>query len=62
MIQIIFISAGVLLLLVIGLSVISRYRMCPPDKILVVYGKIGGHNAARCSNGGSTFVLPIFQN
>ena len=62
MIQIIFISAGVLLLLVIGLSVISRYRMCPPDKILVVYGKIGGQNAARCSNGGSTFVLPIFQN
>ena len=40
------VSAGVLLLLVIGLSVISRYRMCPPDKILVVYGKIGGHNAA----------------
>ncbi len=62
MLSIIFLSAGVLLVLVIGLSVISRYRMCPPDKILVVYGKIGGENAARCTNGGSTFVLPIFQN
>ena len=47
MIQIVFIPAGVLLLLVVGLSVISRYCMCPPDKILVVYGKIGGQNAAR---------------
>jgi flotillin len=55
------VSALVFLAVIVG-TVISRYRMCPPDKILVVYGKVGGESASRCYNGGSTFVLPVFQN
>jgi flotillin len=43
-------------------SIIRRFRMCPPNKILVVFGKVGGPQASRCYNGGSTFVMPIFQN
>jgi len=43
-------------------SIIKRFRMCPPNKILVVFGKVGGAQASRCYNGGSTFVMPIFQN
>jgi len=28
----------VVFLLVVVITLISRYRMCPPDRILVVYG------------------------
>ncbi len=41
---------------------ISRYRMCPPDRILVVYGKVGDGQSSKCYHGGSTFVLPVIQN
>ncbi len=52
----------VFLLLVVFLTLISRYRMCPPDKIRVVYGRVGTGQSARCYHGGSTFVLPILQS
>ncbi|MBN1638593.1 MAG: hypothetical protein JW866_06490 [Ignavibacteriales bacterium] len=42
--------------------IISRYRRCPSDQILVVYGKVGGDRFAKCYHGGATFVMPIFQN
>jgi flotillin len=53
---------GVVLFLVVFFSLISRYRMCPPDRILVVYGNIRGGLSSRCYHGGSTFVLPILQS
>lgn len=40
----------------------SRYKMCPSDKILIVYGKVGAGRSAKCMHGGATFVLPIIQN
>jgi flotillin len=53
---------GVILFIVVVLTMISRYRMCPPDRILVVYGKIRQGQSSRCYHGGSTFVLPILQS
>ncbi len=41
---------------------ISRYRRCPSDKILVVYGKTRGEESAKCYAGGATFVWPIIQD
>ncbi len=41
---------------------LSRYKRCPSDKILVVYGNTGGEQSAKCYAGGATFVLPIFQD
>ena len=41
---------------------ISRYRRCPSDKILVVYGKTGGEQSARCYAGGAAFVWPVIQD
>jgi len=41
---------------------ISRYKRCPSDKILVVYGKTGGEQSAKCYAGGATFVMPVFQD
>jgi flotillin len=40
----------------------SRYRRCPSDRILVVYGKVGGQKSARCSHGGAAFVWPVIQD
>lgn len=41
---------------------ISRYKRCPSDKILVVYGKTGGEQSAKCYAGGAAFVWPIIQD
>ena len=38
-----------------------RYKRCPSDRILVVYGKVGG-GSARCIHGGAAFIWPVFQD
>lgn len=43
-------------------AVAMRYRRCPSDKILVVYGKVGGGKSAHCHHGGAAFVWPVFQD
>jgi flotillin len=50
--------------LIIGvfLFFISRYKRCPSDKILVVYGKTGGGASAKCYAGGAAFVWPVIQD
>ena len=52
----------VLVTFLIILFFISRYKRCPSDKILVVYGKTGGSQSAKCYAGGATFVWPIIQD
>jgi flotillin len=41
---------------------IHRFRRCPSNKILVIYGKVGGTDTARCVHGGAAFVWPLFQD
>lgn len=59
-------AVGLTLLVLFALGivfwVISRYRMCPPDRILVVYGKVGDGQSSKCYHGGAAFVVPVFQN
>ena len=48
-------------------AILSRYKRCPSDKILVVYGKTGknkagGISSARCIHGGAAFIWPVFQS
>ena len=62
MIEIIAISLAVIFVMVVGLTLLSRYRMCPPDKILVVYGKVSSGLSSRCYHGGATFVMPVLQS
>ena len=53
-----------LLVLVFGTLVFlfSRYRRCPSDKILVIYGKnVGDGKSFKCIHRGAAFVWPIFQ-
>lgn len=61
--DIIIASAAVIATLFIFLvAVLTRYRRCPSDKILVVYGKVGGGKSADCHHGGAAFVWPVFQD
>ncbi len=40
----------------------SRYKRCPSDRVLVVYGKVGGNKSAHCVHGGASFVWPVIQD
>ncbi len=54
----------VLVLFLLGTVAVlfSRYKMCPSDKILIVYGNVGAGRSAKCIHGGATFVMPIIQS
>lgn len=73
----IFIVVGVIALVVIltAVWVLSRYRRCPSDQILVVFGKAGSKKVldengkptdkvlpSKIINGGGTFVWPVIQD
>ncbi|MEW6602770.1 MAG: SPFH domain-containing protein, partial [Nitrospirota bacterium] len=40
----------------------SRYKRCPSDMILVVYGKVGEGQSSNCIHGGGTLVWPLIQD
>jgi flotillin len=40
----------------------SRYKRCPSNRILVVYGKVGAGVSARCLHGGAAFVWPLIHD
>lgn len=42
-------------------ALISRYKRCPSDKILVIYGRTGG-SSAKCVHGGGAFIWPVIQD
>lgn len=55
-----------LILVMILLLIASRFKKCPSDKIMVVYGKVSSgkdavHRSAKCLHGGVTFIVPLFQ-
>jgi flotillin len=54
---------SIVLLLAFFLAIlVKQYKRCPSNRILVVYGKVGGQRAARCIHGGGTFVVPLLQS
>ena len=53
---------GVIVLVVLFAAVINRYRRCPSDKILVIYGGSGSKKSAKCVHGGGAFVWPIIED
>ncbi|WP_369998658.1 flotillin family protein [Winogradskyella sp.] len=55
----IFVALFIVLTLII---LIKRYKRCPSDRILVVYGKVGGGKSAKCIHGGAAFIMPVIQD
>ena len=57
---------AVLILFSVILFILSRYRRCPSDKVMVIYGKVGTNKdgtarSAKCIHGGAAFIKPIVQ-
>lgn len=58
---IIIIVVAVVVIFVTISALVSRYKRCPSDKILVIYGRTGG-TSARCVHGGGAFIWPVIQD
>lgn len=56
------IGFAILFFFIIIISFIRRYKRCPSDRILVVYGKVSGGNSAKCIHGGAAFIWPVIQD
>ncbi|MDR3084692.1 MAG: flotillin family protein [Christensenellaceae bacterium] len=55
-----------LFVLTMFIVVLSRYRKCPSDRIMVIYGKVGSNpdgsaRSSKCIHGGAAFVWPVIQ-
>ncbi|WP_204344291.1 flotillin family protein [Psychroserpens algicola] len=58
----IVIVIAILIVFVFLIILIKRYKRCPSDRILVVYGKVGGGQSAKCIHGGAAFIFPVIQD
>ena len=56
------IATGIVVLVAMVAAIINRYRRCPSDKILVVYGNKSNSSSAKCIHGGGAFVWPIIED
>jgi len=59
--EFIIIVVASFVLFVTFVTLISRYKRCPSDKILVIYGRTGG-SSAKCVHGGGAFIWPVIQD
>ena len=64
---VVVVSLGILFVFILLISFLRRYKRCPSDRILVIYGKIGRgkeaeYRSARCIHGGASFIWPVIQN
>lgn len=57
---VIIIVAAIVLFVTIS-ALLKRYKRCPSDKILVIYGRTGG-SSAKCVHGGGAFIWPVIQD
>ncbi|MBQ7403589.1 MAG: flotillin family protein [Lentisphaeria bacterium] len=52
----------IVILFVTIMGIAMRYKKCPSDQILVIFGKTGGQRAAKCIHGGAAFIIPVIQD
>ncbi len=60
------VAIAIVFFFILVFSMFRRYKRCPSDRILVVYGKVGkgadGTLTAKCIHGGAAFIWPIIQD
>ncbi|MBN2521220.1 MAG: flotillin family protein [Bacteroidales bacterium] len=64
---VLLVIAVIIFVFILIVSFFKRYKRCPSDRVLVVYGKIGkgGQGEARsakCIHGGAAFIWPVIQD
>lgn len=53
---------GIVVVVMLVMALVNRYRRCPSDKILVIYGNKSDRSSAKCVHGGGAFVWPVFED
>jgi len=56
------IGIAIVFIFILIVAMIKRYKRCPSDRILVVYGKVSGGESAKCIHGGAAFIFPVIQD
>jgi flotillin len=51
----------IILMFLAVLFMISRYKRCPSDKVLVISGRVGKGMSSKCMHGGGAFIWPVIQ-
>ena len=64
--MLILIVVIVVILFSLLLLILSRYKKCPSDKVMVIYGNVGNNRdgsnrTAKCIHGGASFIWPVVQ-
>lgn len=54
--------SALIIVVVFMVIIASRYKKCPSDQIMVIYGKTTKNRPARCIHGGASFIWPVFQD
>ena len=60
------VAGGLLLITLVIVLLATRYKKCPSDKVMVIYGKVGKASdgtarSAKCIHGGAAFIVPFIQ-
>ncbi len=58
-------TPGIVFVVVIFVTIVAiarLYKRCPSDRILVIYGRIGGNRSSRCIHGGGALIIPLIQD
>jgi flotillin len=61
-----YLALLIVMVAVLGTSflilLVKRYRRCPSNAVLVIYGKVNKGESSKCIHGGAAFVLPLVQD
>jgi len=41
---------------------VTRYKRCPSNRVLVIFGRSGGGQVAKCIHGGAKLVWPVIED
>ncbi len=60
------VTLAILFIFILIVTFLRRYKRCPSDRILVIYGKVGKGleaemRSSRCIHGGAAFIWPVIQ-
>lgn len=50
------------ILLSFAILLAARFKRCPSNKVMVIYGKVGGGDTSKCIHGGAALVWPLIQD
>ncbi len=61
LVPVLMVVAAVVILSGFALMLATRYKRCPSNRILVIYGKTGAGQSSKTLHGGGAFVWPLIQ-